>query len=305
MSKINANDQSKFGRYSESYSRNQCSIMIRVDGNEVEVPLNFGMTSDEIKKLYPFILQFAEMPSKNPALQFTEDECRGKYSDLSQEDIDALKVKVREQSRFWFDKSEASVLDIAIRFALDIQLKGIAELVDIFSPVSSLESIKVDPISDAEAEQIIQDMRLETEVDREFDAGDECDIPLGIAGGLDVNLYASTEDDDYLSQELDAMEAKLDVEDTFTKIINDESLDADDGRYESAYKPGVVSQDMLSMYDDDAPNVFDELDALEKGDILEAELDDVPTNASDVTVSYEDDDGDEDDYDWEDDEDDE
>ena len=33
----------------EEHAYNQCSIIIRVDGEETEIPINFGMTADEIK----------------------------------------------------------------------------------------------------------------------------------------------------------------------------------------------------------------------------------------------------------------
>lgn len=262
MSNING----KSGRYSDSYSRNQCSLMIRVDDESIEVPVNFGMTADEIKRLYPYLLQYASMPIKNPVVAFNETAKSGVFNDVTDEDYEKMIARMNEQSRFWFDKSDASLLDIAIRFALDIKLRGIAELADIFEPVSVIESVKVEPITDDEAEKIISEMGLETETDKEFDAGDEQDIPLGIAGGLDVNLYDSTEEDDYLSQELDAMEAKLEVHDKFEEILQSDVGDLSDidtfveERYQSIKKkPEDIGSGSLKLYDEEEKGVFDEL----------------------------------------------
>jgi hypothetical protein len=255
-------------RFSSKYSSNQCTLVIRVDNEAIEVPLNFGMTADDIKRLYPYLLQFASMPVENPSVKFSADTRKGVYNDLSDDDFKALCERARIQSSYWYGKSEASILDIAIRFAVDIRLKGIAELSDIFAPDSTLEKAKqkpVEPISDEEAEQIIHDMKLETEVDRDYDPGDEQDVPLGIAGGLDINFYQSTDDDDFMSDELDSMESKLDVNDDFSDML---ARDDDLSSYKSNYDPNRplgsddVKDGLLNMYGDspETSSIFDDMD---------------------------------------------
>ena len=208
--------------YGEDFSMNQCSLMVRIDGQSLEVPLNFGMTSDEIRKLYPYILQFANEPLRNPAVDFGLDDKHGKYADLADDDLSKMMDQVNRQSRYWYGKSEASLLELAVRFALDIKLLGVQELIDIFMPVSPLEKLQhqdIEPLTDEEADRVVEDMGLETEVDHEYDPGDEQDVPLGVAGDLRLDLYTSPFENEYFSDELDRMESKLDVDDRFEKVI--------------------------------------------------------------------------------------
>lgn len=289
-------------RNENSYSRNQCSLIIRVDGEEIEVPVNFGMTADEIKTLYPFILPLVNNKIKSPALELAEQVKNGGYEGLSEADYDAMVAKMKLQSRFWFDKTSASLLEIAVRFALDIKLKGIAELADIFDTPLPVETIKAEPITDDEAEHIIRTMKLETATDYEHDAGDEVDIPLGIAGTLNVNLYSSGEAEDYLSQELDAMESKLDVEDKFAEILDKDLSDVDEDTYKSEYKAGKydehrVKDGLLDMYstDNESKSVFDKMD--EEDGLFATEDDsdeDDENNDSDYFADTEEDDEDDD-----------
>lgn len=314
------NKKEKANKYNDDFSMNQCSLMVRVDGEELEVPLNFGMTSDEIKRLYPFILQFASVPIKNPAVEFGTDEGHGKYVDLSEEELEKILSQTNEQSRYWYGKSEASLLEIAVRFALDIKLRGIQELADLFMPVSPLELLEkkdIEPMSDEEAEAYIQDMGLETETDREHDPGDEHDIPLGVAGSLHVNLYDSTFDDDYLSDELDKMESTLDVKDSFEEMI---SKDINEESYASNYDPekideSQISGGLLNMYDEEneSRSIFDEMDEkdgvsaddavdmdspVDAGDVGEFNETEEFHSALDVSVDDGSSDINEDDYDW-------
>ena len=270
----------------EKYSRNQCSMIIRVDGEEVEVPINFGMTADEIRALYPYLLPLVNNRVQNPAVVFSEEARAGRYNGISDDEYYELLDAAKRQSRFWFDKTDASLLEIALRFAVDIKLKGIKELEEIFDTSISAEGIEAEPISEDESQHIINKMNLETPTDYEFDPGDEQDIPLGVAGGLNVDLYNSGEDEDYLSQELDAMESKLDVQDKFEDIINSE-LNEDD--YKSDYKAGKfeehrVKDGLLDMYDEsnESKSIFDKMDEQDG-------LNDINTDAEDIPDDIEDD----------------
>ena len=314
------------GKYEDEYSRNQCSLVIRVDGEEISVPINFGMTAEEIRAIYPYVLPLVSNKIKNPAVQFADKAKNGEFDDLSDEEYESEINRVKNMSRLWYDKYEVSLLDLAIRLAVDLKLRNIEELADLFIVSNPIDDIQKAEITDEEVEEIVEEMGLETETDREFDAGDEQDIPLGIAGGLTVDLY--DDDDDYLSAELDALEATLDVDDTFTKMIDSDISEMEKDRYKSKYEKGKISKEsgLLSIYDDEneSKSIFDEMneedgfDADEEDDLDEIpdeeidsdeipddeeDEDDIPDAADDINFADFDEDISED-YDPEDDEDD-
>jgi hypothetical protein len=238
----------------ETYSRNQCSLLIRVDGNELEIPVNFGLTADEIRAIYPYCAKLANTKIPNPTFKFVKDVRDGFYNDMSNEEYAEVLKKIRSQSDFWYHKSEASLLELAIRFALDIQFKGISSIQDVFSTVTPFENIKVkETVSEKEAAKILKETGMETETDEEFDSGDEHDVEMGSAGDMPVDIYDSGEDTDFLSKELDAIEAAK-VEDRFEKIIKDNQASDIPDKYKSKYKAkgfdeGQIGEDgLLDIY---------------------------------------------------------
>ena len=238
----------------ETYSRNQCSLLIRVDGNELEIPVNFGLTADEIRAIYPYCAKLANTKIPNPTLKFVKDVRDGLYNDMSNEEYAEVLKKIRSQSDFWYQKSEASLLELAIRFALDIQFKDISAIQDAFSTVTPFENIKVkENVSKEEAAKILKETGMETETDEEFDSGDEHDVEMGSAGDMTVDIYDSGEDTDFLSKELDAIEAAK-VEDRFEKIIKDNQASDIPDKYKSKYKAkgfdeGQIGEDgLLDIY---------------------------------------------------------
>lgn len=238
----------------ETYSRNQCSLLIRVDGNELEIPVNFGLTADEIRAIYPYCAKLANTKIPNPTLKFVKDVRDGLYNDMSNEEYAEVLKKIRSQSDFWYQKSEASLLELAIRFALDIQFKDISAIQDVFSTVTPFENIKVkETVSKEEAAKILKETGMETGTDKEFDPGDEHDVEMGSAGDVPVDIYDSGEDTDFLSKELDAIETAK-VEDRFEKIIKDNQASDIPDKYKSKYKAkgfdeGQIGEDgLLDIY---------------------------------------------------------
>ena len=238
----------------ETYSRNQCSLLIRVDGNELEIPVNFGLTADEIRAIYPYCAKLANTKIPNPTLKFVKDVRDGLYNDMSNEEYAEVLKKIRSQSDFWYQKSEASLLELAIRFALDIQFKDISAIQDVFSTVTPFENIKVkETVSKEEAAKILKETGMETGTDKEFDPGDEHDVEMGSAGDMPVDIYDSGEDTDFLSKELDAIETAK-VEDRFEKIIKDNQASDIPDKYKSKYKAkgfdeGQIGEDgLLDIY---------------------------------------------------------
>ena len=231
----------------ENYSRNQCTLLIRVDGNELEIPVNFVLSAHEINAIYPYLAKLANTKIVNPALKFADESADGRYTDLPEAEYAKLVEVYHKQSEYWYQKPEASLLDLAIRFALDIQFKGIQEIQDAFSTVTPFEHIKMaQTVSKEEANAILKDAGMEADSETEADM-DEKDVEMGIAGNVPVDIYGTGDDGDFLSKELDEMNAAH-VEDRFEKIVNgdvsDEKPDIPD-RYKSNYKAGGFNEGQI------------------------------------------------------------
>ena len=143
------------------YEKNQCSLVIRVEGNEIEIPVTFGMTADEIRMIYPFLLPLLNDKVLNPAVQFVKANEQGLLADLTDEEYRSELLRVTEQSKYWYDKPSAGILDIAIRFAVDVKMKGIADLDFIFNRSASYDPMKIKPLTEIEANTIMQKLRID------------------------------------------------------------------------------------------------------------------------------------------------
>lgn len=239
----------------DNYSRNQCTLVIRVDGEELEVPCNFGLSADEIKVIYPYLANLANTQITNPAIELHEKVKAGAYEDLTDEEYAELIEKTRKQSSYWYSKSKASLLELAIRFALDIKFKGIQEIQDAFSTVTPFDRIKTEKtVSSEEATQILKDAGMASDAETKVDTEDEKDVEMGSAGNVSVDIYGTGDAGDFLSKELDDMNA-ANAEDRFQKIVDGEKPDLPE-RYQSNYKPegfkeGQIGEDgLLDLYAD-------------------------------------------------------
>lgn len=237
----------------DNYSRNQCTLMIRVDGEELEVPCNFGLSAQEIKVIYPYLANLANTKIANPAIEFSKKAKTGAYDALTDEEYTALVDQVHKQSGYWYSKSEASLLDLAIRFAMDIKFKGIQEIQDVFSTVTPFERIKTEKtVSSEEATQILKDAGMGADAETNVDTEDEKDVERGSAGNVPVDIYGTGDAGDFLSKELDEMNA-ANAEDRFQKIVDGEKPELPE-RYQSNYKPsgfreGQIGEDgLLDLY---------------------------------------------------------
>lgn len=229
----------------KTYSRNQCSLLIRVDGQELEVPCNFGLTAQEIKTIYPHLAEIANKKMKNPALSFEEKSKRGDFNDLPEAEYADLLDAYRKQAAYWYQKPEASLLDVAIRLALDIYFKDIQEIQDAFETVTPFERIKTHGVvSTEEADRILENANMTEDAKTQVDAIGEDDVKKGSAGNVPVDIYGTGESTDFVSEELDKLHTEQ-AEDTFEKIVSsDIPMDLPDG-YQPTYKSGGLEEHQI------------------------------------------------------------
>lgn len=242
----------------KTYSRNQCSLLIRVDGQELEIPCNFGLTAQEIKAIYPHLAEIANKKMKNPALSFEEKSKRGDFNDLPEAEYADLLDAYRKQAAYWYQKPEASLLDVAIRLALDIYFKDIQEIQDAFETVTPFERIKTSgSVSTEEADRILENTNMTEDTKVQADVSDESDVKKGSAGNAPVDIYGTGESTDFVSKELDKLHTDQ-AEDAFEKIVSTDILmDLPDG-YQPTYKSGgldahqIDEDGLLDLYSGNA-----------------------------------------------------
>ena len=255
---------------------NQCSITIRVEGEEIEIPIDFGHTADEIRQIYPFILPLVNKKIKNPAIEFNEKARAGAFDGLTDDEYNQVVLNMKEQSRYWYDKQEASVLELAMRFALDIELRKFDELVYIFTPIERLDAIKSSTLTEEETSKVVREMKLEPDADLERDAG-EHNVTPNASGELSFNIYGSDVTDEPYSDTLDEMEKQVVSEDVFKAILDKDSKEINTERYKSTYKSGpyeesLVKDGRVDIYNEDEEKEVPSLDAVDD-DALADEID--------------------------------
>lgn len=276
------------------YIRNQCSLIIRVDGDELEIPVTFGMTSDEIRALYPFLLPILNQKIENPMIQFNREEKRGVFADLSKEEYTAKLMRVVKQAKFWYDKSDAGLLDIAVRFACDLKLKGIAELSSIFG-LTQDEAISVKPVTHEEAIIIMRQLNLTDEEPISQEDDDTAEFADEQAVYVNMTPVARAVNVDALVDSLEDT-GPFDIKEQIAKDIGG----IDKSYYVKEYEPATLSEDDIengllkssrnygetSVVDDD----YEELDGTP---VIEEELE---YDVSDDDEYYDDDDFEETDF---------
>ena len=59
-----------------------CELRVKVDGNELNIPINFGMSDDEVRKLYPYLMRVARVED-NPMTALLAKKEAGEFKDMS------------------------------------------------------------------------------------------------------------------------------------------------------------------------------------------------------------------------------
>jgi hypothetical protein len=165
---------------------------------------------------------------ENPTQQFQRDTEKGLFNDMSDDDYADYVERLKQVALYWYNKADANLLELAIRFAIDIQLKGIESLQHVFD-MSRYDRVKVsaEDITDEEVAAYMDE--IVPEDDKFAERGTD------VAGNREFNLYGSDEEDDFhYFDELDKAESEAAVEDKIEEIIqadkeNDSIEDFDTG----------------------------------------------------------------------------
>ena len=105
---------------------NQCCLLIRVEGEELSLPLDFGLDAGRVQELYPYILQMCNNKVANPAMRFEAMDRAGELDGMPADEYDAALASAKRASRLWYGREDASLLEIALRLCVDLRMQGVS-----------------------------------------------------------------------------------------------------------------------------------------------------------------------------------
>lgn len=239
----------------------KCELLVEIDGNELHVPINFGMTDDEVRKIYPHLLSISRVED-NPMLSYDAMKESGKLDEYPDELRERYEKWAKRMSHYWYNKPSTSLLDVAIGLAIDMKFNGVM-LGDIIDPPEtsyegSMENpMNPDPelITDEEVEAIERKFGIGPNANAEVTLSSEIQPHDQIAGNVDVGMYGNDSEYDFVSKELDEMEADATKQDKFAAIIEEDYNATDKTKYEMTYRRGrkfddsqINNEGILQMY---------------------------------------------------------
>lgn len=185
-------------------SLSKCELVIYIDGNKLRLPINFGMSDDEMRAIYPYLLTLAK-PEANPMIRYLESKKAGKFDNLSEAEKSDYINWTRRLARYWYDKPTTSLLDVAIGLAIDIKLNGyIPSLSDECEPADEGEEILNRNCGDITEEEVTETIgKYDPEI---LDIEEEDREERAAAGSLNIDMYGSESYGDFISEELDKAE---------------------------------------------------------------------------------------------------
>lgn len=277
----------------------KCELHIEIDGNTLNVPLNFGMTDEEVRKIYPYLLSVSSLEN-NPMIGYAALKESGKLDEYPEELRNRYEKWAKRMSQYWFGKPTTSLFDVALNLALDMKYHGVM-LGDIIDPPETAYDGFMENPMNPDPELITEDEIVAIEEKYNIKPNKDAAMTLngvnekhsGVAGNIDVNVYGSNPEDDFVSAELDALEADIVHNDTFAAIIENDYNATDKTKYEMTYKRGKTfdehhfSKDgVLRFYGND--DMFDRIERESLGIEEEPEeetipLDEVPFGEGDGT----------------------
>ena len=246
-------------------------LHVELDGNELSIPINLGMSDAEVRKIYPYLLSVSR-PEDNPMINFAKMQESGEINRYTPEEQARYEAWASRMSRYWYNKPSTSLLDVAIGLAIDMKFHGtrLGDIEDI--PDSEYEGNMTNPmnpsldkLSFSETQDLEKRYNLQPDSDAPVTLSGEVAAHRISAGNIEVDMYGDDKVDDFLSSELDEVESKLDYRDKFAEMIE---KDYNDNISEDSYKLQDVKSKTLSESDIDKDSglliLYDDTDIFAK-----------------------------------------
>lgn len=248
-----------------------CELVVKIDGNTLNIPINFHMSDSEVRKLYPHLLEVARV-EENPMTDFLARKAAGEFSNLSEDEYADVLSKTEKLARYWYDRPATSLLDVGIGIALDMAIRNKKIDVDTFLDKKAEIDTMYDPsvaeteassVSESEADSIEKKYNIKSDKDGRLTLHDEI-APHDAIGGDVFDLYGDNGACDFVSEKLAELEKRHDINRLADIVEKDEFAE---DTYASTYDPTkpldmgqVKDNGLLDIYGSDTHNVFDDLD---------------------------------------------
>lgn len=258
------------GKDISSRAFSKCELHVEIDGNELNIPINFGMTDEEVRKIYPYLLTVSSVEN-NPMTGYVALKESGKLDEYPDELRTRYETWAKRMSKYWYDKPTTSLLDVAIGLAIDMKYHGtmLGDIID--PPETAYDGFMENPMNpdpDLITEDEVAAIEEKYNIKGVLKSSAES-VGSGhgtMAGNIGPNVNDLVADDNSVFAELDGIEAEAaEQTDIFAAIIEDDYNAADKSRYEMTYEKGKrfsddrISKDgILRLYNEN--NMFDKVE---------------------------------------------
>ena len=159
-------------------------LHVESDGNVLDIPINFGMTDEEVRKIYPYLLSVSRMED-NPMINFARLQESGEINKYTPEQQQKYEIWASRMSKYWYGKPSASLLDVAIGLAIDMKFHGtrLGDIEDI--PDNEYEALMQNPANADPA--AISDAELSA-LEQKYGIHPDSDASITLVGELVIGL---------------------------------------------------------------------------------------------------------------------
>lgn len=242
-----------------------CVLYINVkDIGSIEIPLNCNLLPSEVRDSFMDILSVLNNQSDSISKLFADATTLGynakQYPSVKSE----FEKKIDDCGSLWEHKNSLSFLNLAHNIGMTINfksplLKNTILLIDTLSEYVIDKKMNGESVADddvdklmsiEEANEVINDLKLESETDYEFNPGkNERDVPIGIGGKPCFDLYGTSSSESALDSsdpaDFTALSKSDDMDDILANIIANDITKSNSDKYEPKYRPGLLPQDRI------------------------------------------------------------
>lgn len=267
------------------YAFSKCELLVQMDGQELRIPINFGMSDVDVRKIYPYLLSMSRIED-NPMAAFQARKDAGEFKDMSPDAYEAALQNAEKMARYWYERPTSSIMDVAIGIGIDFALrKGQIEIDPLMQEpaVNTLSDYAVadqenKPLSPNETIAVERKYGMSPDAEGQLTLRGEVNPHKGVSGD-GFKMYGDDTMFQFMSKELMSLELQHETADRMAKILSEDYEKLDKTGYESIYDPtkpldmtqvsGGILKDMYG--DPNRESIFDKIEEEERESVSQTE----------------------------------